>query len=102
MCLKTRAEHPSWTSIRNRLANWVRLTTTLREAGGSQICIRQGVRPEAAAFEISRAAGQGLASTGAGSARKTPNMCQTKCEAYRTQFNKPFPVNILQELRDAQ
>ncbi|MDE0125345.1 MAG: hypothetical protein OXN97_12295 [Bryobacterales bacterium] len=77
MCLKMRAVHPSWASIRNRLATWVRITTTLQEAGGSQICIRQGVRPDAAAFEISGAAGRGLASTGAGSGRKTPNMCQT-------------------------
>ena len=74
MCLKMRAVHPSWASIRNRLANWVRITTTLQEAGGSQICIRQGVPPDAAAFEISRAAGRGLASTGAGHAQNVPNV----------------------------
>ena len=57
MRLKARGVHLSWASIRNRLANWVRITTTLQEVGGSQICMRQDVRPDAAAFEISRAAG---------------------------------------------
>ena len=53
MRLKARGVHLSWASIRNRLANCVRITTTLQEVGGSQICMRQ----DAAAFEISRAAG---------------------------------------------
>ena len=57
MRLKARGVHLSWASIRNRLANWVRITTTLQEVGGSQICMRQDVNPDAAAFEISRAAG---------------------------------------------
>ena len=55
--LKARGVHLSWASIRNQLANWVRITTTLQEVGGSQICMRQDVRPDAAAFEFSRVAG---------------------------------------------
>lgn len=55
--LKAHGPTPSWPSIRDRLANWVRITTTLCEAAGSQTAIRQDVRPNADAFEISRAAG---------------------------------------------
>lgn len=47
----------SWNSIRDRLQNWVRLTTTLQEQGGKLIAIRQDVRPEPEAWEIARAAG---------------------------------------------
>ena len=51
--LKARGLHLSWQSIRDRLQNWVRLTTTVQEAGGAQICIRQDVRPDTEAYEIS-------------------------------------------------
>ena len=57
MRLKARGVLVSWASIRNRPANWVRVTMTLQKVGGSQICIPQHVRPDAAAFEISWAAG---------------------------------------------
>lgn len=55
--LKARGVLVNWASIRNRLANWVRITMTLQKVGGCQICIPQHVRPDAAAFEISWAAG---------------------------------------------
>lgn len=37
--------------------DWVRIMTTLQEVGGSQICMRRDLRPDAAAFGILRAAG---------------------------------------------
>ena len=55
--LKARGVHLSWQSIRDRLANWVRVTTTVQSADGQPLCSRQDVRPGAAAYEIARAAG---------------------------------------------
>ena len=55
--LKARGLHLSWQSIRDRLENWVRVTTTVQAADGKPLCSRQDVRPGAEAFEIARAAG---------------------------------------------
>ena len=55
--LRARGVHLSWASIRNRRANCVGIPTPPHKVGGSEICIRQHVRPDAAAFEISRPAG---------------------------------------------
>ena len=43
-----------WASIRNRLQNRVRITTTLQEEGGGVITTRQDVWPSAEAAEIAR------------------------------------------------
>ena len=43
--LKARGVHLSWQSIRDRLANWVRVTTTVQSADGQPVCSRQDVRP---------------------------------------------------------
>ncbi len=55
--LQAHGLHLSWKSIRDRLQNWVRLTTTLQEQGGKLLAIRQDVRPEPEAWQIARAAG---------------------------------------------
>ena len=47
----------SWTEIRERLAPWVRITTTLRAADGSLIVTRQDARKGAEPVEIARAVG---------------------------------------------
>ena len=47
----------SWESIRNRMDDWRRVTTNLKEVGGEQVSIRQDVRPGAEAQQIARAAG---------------------------------------------
>ena len=44
-------------SIRNRLRNWVRITTTIQEVGAGQISCRQDVLPSAEAAEIARRVG---------------------------------------------
>ena len=99
------AVHPSWAPIRNRLADCVRITTTLQEVGGSQICIRQDVRPDTAAFEISRAAGvvprlhrHRTRSKDAQNVRSSQNVVPT----VQAQSSKPFPINNLQELQVAK
>lgn len=55
--LACHAMHLSWASIRNRRANCVHITTSLQEVCGSQICIPQDARPDAAAFELRDLAG---------------------------------------------
>lgn len=49
--------HDSWETIRRKLANWMRLTTTLVTAGGERIECRQDTRPDQAAAALARAAG---------------------------------------------
>lgn len=49
--------HDSWQTIRRKLANWMRLTTTLVSAGGERIECRQDSRPDQAAAALARAAG---------------------------------------------
>ena len=49
--------HDSWETIRHKLANWMRLTTTLVTAGGERIECRQDSRPDQAAAALARAAG---------------------------------------------
>ena len=49
--LEARGVHLSWQSIRDRLPNWVRVTTTLQSADGQPLCSRQNVRPGAAGWE---------------------------------------------------
>ena len=47
----------SWSTIRDRLAPWVRVTTTLRGADGSLIVNRQDVRPAADLVSVAKAMG---------------------------------------------
>ena len=47
----------SWETIRRQLADWVRLTTSLRAADGRWIQCRQDSRPDAKAAELARAIG---------------------------------------------
>ena len=49
--------HDSWTTIRNKLSNWVRLTSTLTTAEGDSIECRQDSRPDPAVAKLARAAG---------------------------------------------
>ena len=46
-----------WASIRNRLRNRVRITTTIQEIGAGQITCRQDVLPSAEAAEVARRVG---------------------------------------------
>ena len=46
-----------WSSIRTRMAPWVRVTTRLREIGGALIVNRQDTSPSAELAALSRAAG---------------------------------------------
>ena len=55
--LGARGIHDSWETIRRKLANWMRLTTTLVTAGGERIECRQDSRPDQAAAALARAAG---------------------------------------------
>ena len=55
--LQARGLHLSWPSIRDRLDNWVRVTTTMQAADGQPLCSRQDVRPGAEALVIAQAAG---------------------------------------------
>lgn len=55
--LKARGLNLSWQSIRDRLANWVRITTTIQDEHGQLLCSRQDVRPGATAYQIARAVG---------------------------------------------
>ena len=55
--LKAPGVHLSWQSIRERLANWVQVTTPAQSADGQPLCSRQDARPGAAAYEIAQAAG---------------------------------------------
>jgi len=55
--LKAQGLNLSWQSIRDRLANWVRITTTIQDEHGQLLCSRQDVRPGAVAYQIARAAG---------------------------------------------
>ena len=95
------AMHLRWASIRNRRANCVHITTSLQEACRSQICIRQDVHPDAAAFEISRAAGvmlrlhrHRIRSKNAQNVRSSRNVVPTA----QTESSKPFLIKNLQEL----
>ena len=49
--------HDSWQTIRRKLANWMRLTTTLATAAGERIECRQDCRPDQEAAALARAAG---------------------------------------------
>ena len=49
--------HDSWETIRRKLSNWMRLTTTLVTAGGERIECRQDTRPDTEAAALARAAG---------------------------------------------
>ena len=73
MRLKARGVHLNWAWIRNCLANWVRIKTTLQEVGGSLIGFREDMRPDAAASQMP---GWCLAHVDAGSARTVPKMCK--------------------------
>ncbi|MDE0624812.1 MAG: hypothetical protein OXH99_00300 [Bryobacterales bacterium] len=76
--LRVRGVRLSWTAIRIRRANCVGIPTPPQKVGGSQICIRQHVRPDAAAFEISRGPPWWrLACISAGSTRITHKMYRT-------------------------
>ena len=55
--LKQGGNNLCWTSIRNRLQNWVRITTTIQEVGAGVITCRQDVCPNAEAAEIARRIG---------------------------------------------
>ena len=55
--LAAKGIHLCWSSIRTRMAPWVRVTTRLREIGGALIVNRQDVSPEAEPAALSRAAG---------------------------------------------
>ncbi len=49
--------HDRWSTIRDKLAGWVRLTSTIREVDGNRIVIRQDAQPDAEARVIAQAAG---------------------------------------------
>ena len=49
--------HDSWETIRRKLSNWMRLTSTLVTAGGERIECRQDTRPDPEAAALARAAG---------------------------------------------
>ena len=49
--------HDSWETIRRKLSNWMRLTTTLVTAGGERIERRQDTRPNPEAATLARAVG---------------------------------------------
>ena len=77
--LKRDGNNLCWASIRNRLRNWVRITTTLQEVGGGVITTRQDVWAECRS-RGNRAPGRGHARlppdskpglTGVGSASET-------------------------------
>lgn len=55
--LAAKGIHLCWSSIRTRMAPWVRVTTRLREVGGALIVNRQDVSPGAELAALSRAAG---------------------------------------------
>ena len=55
--LKRGGNNLCWNSIRNRLQNWVRITTTLQEVGAGVISTRQDVWPSAEAADIARRVG---------------------------------------------
>ena len=49
--------HDSWQTIRRKLANWMRLTTTLASGEGERIECRHDSRPDSEAAALARAAG---------------------------------------------
>lgn len=51
--------HDSWETIRNKLAGWVRITSTVNEIDGASIVVRQDARPDAHASAIARTLGVG-------------------------------------------
>ena len=55
--LGAQGQHDSWETIRRKLANWMRLTTTLTSAAGERIECRQDTRPDAEAAALARAVG---------------------------------------------
>ena len=50
--LKLAGDNLCRASIRNRLKNWVRITTTIQEVGAGQIACRQDALPGAEAFNV--------------------------------------------------
>ena len=56
-CLGAHGMHDSWDTIRRKLSNWMRLTTTLMTAGGERIEGRQDTRLDPEAAALARAAG---------------------------------------------
>ena len=55
--LAARGIHKCWTSIRESMRTWVRITTRLRQTDGTLIVNRQDTRPAAEVAQISSAAG---------------------------------------------
>ena len=55
--LKAQGIHSGWTSIRERMRSWVRITTTMRRTDGVLVASRQDSNPGAEQALISRAAG---------------------------------------------
>ena len=55
--LKLAGNNLCWASIRNRLQDWVRITTTIQEIAASQIACRQDALPSAEAAEFVRRIG---------------------------------------------
>ena len=55
--LKQGGNNPCWASIRDRLRNWVRITTTLQKVDRAVIAIRQDVWPPVEAADIARRVG---------------------------------------------
>ena len=55
--LRAHGIHDSWETIRDKLGNWMRLTTTLESADGERIECRQDSRPDLEAAVLAQAAG---------------------------------------------
>jgi len=55
--LKNSDIHDSWTTVRNKLAGWIRVTTSMRTPSGALIEARVDARPNPEACAIARAAG---------------------------------------------
>ncbi len=55
--LRAHGLHWSWQSLRERLAGWMRVTTSVQAADGQLLCSRQDVQPGAEAVRIAQAAG---------------------------------------------
>ena len=49
--------HTSWAGIRNRLASWIRVTTTMKTKAGELLTLRQDTRADAGEAELARAVG---------------------------------------------
>ena len=55
--LQRQGIHTSWAGIRDRLASWIRVTTTMKTKAGELITIRQDTRADAGEAELARAVG---------------------------------------------